>query len=71
MLQSADSSRVSIIIILNYLIGLGGFNHVIAGSTKMFYLIMTGGQPWNAYPSQLSAPTLLGNTLGGVSLVAF
>jgi formate/nitrite transporter FocA (FNT family) len=71
MLQSAHSSRVSIIIILTYLIGLGGFNHVVAGSTKMFYLIMPGGQTWNAYLSQFFAPTLLGNIIGGVSLVAF
>jgi formate/nitrite transporter FocA (FNT family) len=33
LLPAADSSRVSIIIILTYLIGLGGFNHIIAGSS--------------------------------------
>jgi formate/nitrite transporter FocA (FNT family) len=71
LLPSADSSRISIIIILTYLIGLGGFNHVIAGSTKMFYLIVTGGETWTAYVAQFLVPTLLGNILGGVSLVAF
>ena len=71
LLPSADSSRVSIIIILTYLIGLGGFNHVIAGSTKMFYLMMTGEETWGAYVTQFLAPTLLGNIIGGVSLVAF
>ncbi len=71
LLPSADSSRVSIIIILTYLIGLGGFNHVIAGSTKMFYLVVTGGETWSAYATQFLVPTLLGNIIGGVSLVAF
>ncbi len=71
LLPAADSSRVSIIIILTYLIGIGGFNHVIAGSTKMFYLMVTGGETVGAYVTQFFIPTLLGNILGGVSLVAF
>jgi formate-nitrite transporter family protein len=71
LLPAADSSRVSIIIILTYLIGIGGFNHVIAGSTKMFYLIVTGGATWIEYVASFLIPTLLGNIIGGVSLVAF
>jgi formate/nitrite transporter FocA (FNT family) len=71
LLPGADSSRVSIIIILTYLIGIGGFNHVIAGSTKMFYLIVTGDETWSAYLIHFLIPTLLGNIVGGVSLVAF
>jgi formate/nitrite transporter FocA (FNT family) len=71
LLPGADSSRVSIIIILTYLIGIGGFSHVIAGSTKMFYLIVTGGETWGGYVSHFLIPTLLGNIIGGVSLVAF
>ena len=34
LLPGAESARVSIIIIITYLIGVGGFNHVIAGSNK-------------------------------------
>jgi formate/nitrite transporter FocA (FNT family) len=71
LLPGAESARVSIIIILTYLIGLGGFNHIIAGSTKQFYLLVTGVESWGAYFAQFFAPTLLGNILGGVSLVAF
>lgn len=70
LLPGADSSRVAIIIILTYLIGLGGFNHVIAGSTKMFYLIATGNESWGAYAIRFLVPTLVGNVIGGVSLVA-
>lgn len=71
LLPGAENSRVSIIIIVTYLIGLGGFNHVIAGSTKMFYLVVTGEATWSYYLLQFLAPTLLGNIIGGVSLVAF
>lgn len=71
LLPAADSSRVSIIIILTYLIGLGGFNHIIAGSTKMFYLMWTGAETFGAYTIHFFIPTLLGNIIGGVSLVAF
>ncbi len=52
-------------------LGLGGFNHVIAGSTKQFHLVVTGVESWGAYFMQFFAPTLLGNIIGGVSLVVF
>ena len=71
LLPGAESARVSIIIILTYLIGLGGFNHIIAGSTKQFYLVVTGAEGWGAYFLHFFVPTLLGNIIGGVSLVAF
>jgi formate/nitrite transporter FocA (FNT family) len=33
LLPGVESARVSIIIILTYLVGISGFNHIIAGST--------------------------------------
>jgi len=71
LLPGAESARVSFIIILTYLIGLGGFNHVIAGSTKVMFLVVTGSQTWASYVLRFFFPTLLGNIVGGVSLVAF
>jgi len=70
LLPAADSSRVVIIIILTYLVGLGGFNHIVAGSTTMFYLVATGSLRWGNYLLDFFVPTLLGNIAGGVSLVA-
>jgi formate/nitrite transporter FocA (FNT family) len=70
LLPAAESARVSIIIILTYLIGIGGFNHVIAGSTTMFFLIVTRSISWKIYVVQFLIPTLLGNVIGGMSLVA-
>jgi formate-nitrite transporter family protein len=70
LLPAAESARVSIVIIITYLIGIGGFNHVIAGSTTMFFLVVTGSISWWAYTAQFFVPTLLGNVIGGLSLVA-
>ena len=70
LLPAAESARVSIIILVTYLIGIGGFNHVIAGSTTMFFLVVTSAISWKVYLLQFLFPTLLGNVIGGVSLVA-
>jgi formate/nitrite transporter FocA (FNT family) len=71
LLPAAESARVSIIIILTYIIGLGGFNHVIAGSVKMLFLVVRGAATWPEYFVRFFLPTLFGNIVGGVSLVAF
>jgi len=70
LLPGAESARVSIIIIITYLVGIGGFNHVIAGSTTMFFLVATRSLSWSSYLAHFLVPTLLGNVIGGVSLVA-
>jgi len=70
LLPAAEHSRLSIIIIVTYLVGLGGFNHIIAGSTTMFYLVAIKYVSWKVYAVDFFAPTLLGNIIGGVSLVA-
>jgi formate/nitrite transporter FocA (FNT family) len=70
LLPGAESARVGIIIILTYLVGLCGFNHIIAGSTTMFFLIVTRSTSWAAYATGFFLPTLLGNVIGGMSLVA-
>jgi formate-nitrite transporter family protein len=70
LLPAAESARVSIVIIITYLIGIGGFNHIIAGSTTMFFLVVTHSISWGTYGIDFFLPTLLGNVIGGLSLVA-
>jgi formate-nitrite transporter family protein len=70
LLPGAETARVSIIIIVTYLVGISGFDHIIAGSTATFFLIVTKSISWGTYFAQFFLPTLLGNVLGGVSLVA-
>ncbi|HLZ91006.1 MAG TPA: formate/nitrite transporter family protein [Candidatus Acidoferrum sp.] len=71
LMPGAESSRVGIIILVTYLIGLGGFNHIIAGSNKNFFLVVSGAESWSYFLLRFFTPTLLGNIIGGVSLVAF
>lgn len=70
LLPGAESARVSIIIIVTYLIGLGGFGHIIAGSTTMFFLVVTHVISWGTYFVQFFLPALIGNVIGGTALVA-
>src|ERR1700684_2584981 len=70
LLPSAESARVSIIIIITYLIGISGFNHIIAGSTTMLFLVVTKSISWGTYVVQFFIPTLIGNVIGGLALVA-
>lgn len=70
LLPGAESAKVSIIIIITYLVGLAGFNHIIAGSTTALFVVAVRSVSWGTYFAQFFLPTLLGNIIGGVSLVA-
>lgn len=70
LLPSAETGRVIVIVALTWLVGLGGFTHIVAGSIESLFLVMTGEASLLQYLGGYMLPTLLGNTLGGVSLVA-
>lgn len=70
LLPAAEGTRVHIIILITYLVALGGFAHIIAGSVDVLYLVNIGSLPWYVYLTAFMLPTLIGNIIGGVSLVA-
>ncbi len=70
LLPAAEAGKVPIIVILTYLIGIGHFNHIIAGSVDTLYLVVTGDRTFGEYLLSFALPTRAGNILGGVSLVA-
>ena len=70
LLPSARSARLLVIMLLTYVVALGGFSHVIAGSVEAFYAMFTGQASVYDYLTGFFAPTILGNTIGGVALVA-
>jgi formate/nitrite transporter FocA (FNT family) len=70
LLPFAKTSRVSVIIIITYIIGIGEFSPIIAGSVKTLYAVSVGAISWADYLLRFMTPTLLGNIAGGVSLVA-
>ena len=70
LLPFADTTRLQTIIIITYIVGIGSFAHVIVDSVNAFYLVNLGKMSlWVALGIYL-LPTLIGNVIGGVSLVA-
>jgi len=70
LLPASEGSKLHVIIILTYVISLGGFAHIIAGSVDVLYLVNIGSVSWLTYFVGFMLPTLIGNIVGGVSLVA-
>ena len=69
LLPFAETARVTVIIIVTYLIGLGGFNHIIAGSVEALYQLLQGELGFLPLLWGFFLPTLLGNIVGGLALV--
>ena len=70
LMPFAESARLWVIVLLTYVVGLGTFAHIIAGAIEVFSLAWAGEKPWGAVLLYYIVPTLIGNTLGGVTLVA-
>lgn len=70
LLPFAESARVWVIIIVTWVVGLGGFSHVIAGSIDVMFLAFQGQTSWPEVFGNFTIPALIGNVIGGVSLVA-
>ena len=70
LLPFAEAARVWVIILLTYLIALGGFAHVIAGAVETFAAAAAGEAGWTSVLLGYLVPTLIGNIVGGVTLVA-
>lgn len=71
LLPAAETARAFIIIALAYVVALGKFSHIIAGSVECAFLVASGGTNVAEFFARFFAPTLLGNIVGGVALVAF
>jgi formate-nitrite transporter family protein len=70
MLAAIDTGRIMVIIILTYIVGLAGLTHIIAGAVEVLFLPMVGAKSWMAVAWGYMLPTLIGNSIGGVSLTA-
>ena len=68
MLPSAEGNEFLVIVLVTYLIALGDFTHVIAGSAEVFYLMWLGALDLQQVVLGFLLPTLLGNVFGGTIL---
>lgn len=70
LMPFAESGRIWVIVIVTYLVGLGGFAHIIAGSIAAFTVAAAGHAAWSDVLVGFMLPCLIGNVIGGVVLVA-
>jgi formate/nitrite transporter FocA (FNT family) len=70
LLPAAESSRLLVIIFITYIIGLCGFPHIVAGMVDVAFLLQMGEASVRDFFVGFFIPTLLGNVIGGVTLVA-
>ena len=70
MLPSAEGAEFLVITLITYLIALGDFTHIIAGSAEAFYLFVLGKESLSQVVFHFFLPTLGGNIFGGTLLFA-
>lgn len=70
MLAAVRSGHIAIILASTYVVGLGGFTHIVAGSAEALFLVWSGALNWFHFLTVYALPTLVGNIIGGVSLVS-
>jgi formate/nitrite transporter FocA (FNT family) len=70
LLPFAETARVWVIVIITYVVGIAHFAHIVAGAVDVFTLAWMGLRGWGEVLSLWIAPTLIGNIVGGVTLVA-
>lgn len=70
LLPQAEAARILVIMLLAWLVAFGRFSHIIAGSSEAAYGVLIGQASAMDYIWRFALPTLIGNTVGGVALVA-
>lgn len=69
-LPSARGQELGVIIVITWLIAIGGFAHVIASSTEIWTLLLLGQIDLATAIGGFLLPALIGNVIGGTFLFA-
>jgi formate/nitrite transporter FocA (FNT family) len=70
LMPASGDARPFVIIIVTYVVAVAHLAHIIAGSVEASYLVHVGEAGFADYAMRFFLPTLIGNTFGGVLLVA-
>jgi formate/nitrite transporter FocA (FNT family) len=70
MLAAMEQSRFVIILMMTYVIAVGGFTHIVVGSVEAMYLVFDGLLRFRDAITQFALPTLAGNIVGGSLIFA-
>jgi formate/nitrite transporter FocA (FNT family) len=68
LIPSAQGTEIHVIVVLTYLIAIGGFAHIVAGSMEWFMLVLAGKMGVAHMLGNCMAPVLIGNIIGGTAL---
>lgn len=69
MLPGGEKHKFAVIVLMSWLIAAGGFAHVIAGSSEVFYAASRDQTSWVEAVFGFIVPSLIGNMVGGITLV--
>lgn len=70
LIPNAEAAQFHVVTLMTYLIALGGFTHVVAGSVEAFLLLVNAQLGLWHMIAGFTAPVLLGNIVGGTALFA-
>jgi formate/nitrite transporter FocA (FNT family) len=70
LIPSAESAQFHVITLMTWLIAVGGFTHIIAGSMEAYLLVLNGDWAWWQMLASFTVPVLIGNMIGGTALFA-
>jgi len=70
LLPTAAHAQFHVITLMTWLVAVGGFKHVVAGSFEMFDLVVSGQLGLGAMIVGFLLPVLVGNIIGGTGLFA-
>lgn len=70
LIPSFGGSQFHVITLMTWLIAVGEYTHIVAGSMEAFLLVMTGELALWRMLVDFTVPVLLGNVIGGTALFA-
>jgi formate/nitrite transporter FocA (FNT family) len=70
LMPAAGPAQFQVVVVMTYLIGVGGFAHIVAGSLEAYLLLLSGDLGLTAALGGFAVPALLGNIIGGSALFA-
>lgn len=70
ILPNARGSEFWVIVMVTYIVALGGFVHIVAGSGEAWLLVLTGATSLSKAVGGFLVPAFIGNVIGGSCLFA-
>src|SRR3954447_25227427 len=70
LMPSAETSRFHVVMLVTYIIAIGGFSHIVVGSFEAFMLLVNGEIGLGTMLAHFTIPVLIGHVVGGTALFA-